>query len=758
MSNTVKYALLTGAFFLVLFTVSVGKPGLPVTLKADEPAYYLMALSLVEDQDLECKAEDYQRAFDGYPYLPTENLILMTDSQSDIIRFGKPYIYSLLAAPLAGLFGANGLVALNALLFCLMVAMGTQYLRQFNTDGQAALFSTAFFFLSPTFHYVFWLQPEILNMASAMGCLFFAFHTFSPPRSGGLLSSWRHHLFSDRSAPVWSAAILALGTYNKPILALIGLPVLFLFFRRQGRKAVLVWLVAAVLAMGAIAGGAVLLTGHPTPYLGVVRTGLKIEDPAAMESVVDQAFGLISARSTTANTWSWIFRVPTQEPREFLQNLGYFFWGRHTGLFLYFPFALACLGLFVRHQRRSLERWTVVAAIASVALFFLLFIPFNWHGGGGFIGNRYFIMAYPAFLFLVTSLKPLWVMPSSAALAGIFLGSILFTPFGAPVPQPTLQAHVRGGLFRLFPQELSLRLTVPGYNYMAQPKVMFIGRKDVFHTHRPEKRREWIDGATLQRTPLIGQLDSTTAWIYGATRTDVLVMTEHPIEGLLFEVATWVPDNDIRLEIGGDVNELVFEDAQTPEQRARIVELRPQEVAKYHFEQGKRFLVYKMQIEPRTGRRVVDRKDPTGIFYLGAQLRFLGRRDQLSQPEHYRVEWLSSAAPATVQSGAEFEIPVAVRNNGATPLDSSAALGVFLSYHWLDSRGQSVVFDGRRTPLGPTIEPDEEADVTMQIEAPDRPGHYLLVLDAVREHVAWFSQRGGETREIAIQVTPGASG
>ena len=54
MNRTVLSAFLTGGLFLFLLTLSIGKPGLPVTLKADEPAYFLMALSLVNDGDLEC--------------------------------------------------------------------------------------------------------------------------------------------------------------------------------------------------------------------------------------------------------------------------------------------------------------------------------------------------------------------------------------------------------------------------------------------------------------------------------------------------------------------------------------------------------------------------------------------------------------------------------------------------------------------------------------------------------------------------------
>ena len=48
MSRATHLAFLSMAVFLVLFTGTVGKPGLPPTLKADEPAYLLMAQSLAE--------------------------------------------------------------------------------------------------------------------------------------------------------------------------------------------------------------------------------------------------------------------------------------------------------------------------------------------------------------------------------------------------------------------------------------------------------------------------------------------------------------------------------------------------------------------------------------------------------------------------------------------------------------------------------------------------------------------------------------
>ena len=47
-------ALVCLTVLLVVFPLMAGKPGLPMTLKADEPAYYLMALSLARDRDLVC--------------------------------------------------------------------------------------------------------------------------------------------------------------------------------------------------------------------------------------------------------------------------------------------------------------------------------------------------------------------------------------------------------------------------------------------------------------------------------------------------------------------------------------------------------------------------------------------------------------------------------------------------------------------------------------------------------------------------------
>jgi hypothetical protein len=65
-----------------------------------------------------------------------------------------------------------------------------------------------------------------------------------------------------------------------------------------------------------------------------------------------------------------------------------------------------------------------------------------------------------------------------------------------------------------------------------------------------------------------------------------------------------------------------------------------------------------------------------------------------------------------------------------------------------------AVRDGRRADLPETVEPGATVRVTQQVEAPSEPGSYLLELDLVYEHVAWFAERnGGLTLRRPVEVT-----
>ena len=173
MSRTIHLALAAVTAFFLLFPLTLGKPGLPTHLKADEAAYYLAAQSLAYDRDLRVEPQDVDRAFQEFPFGPVNNMIVMSDDGWHTVYFAKPYIYSLAGAPFARLFGANGMLFFNMLMTMAMVWMGYLYLRRYNPPGLAALFSASFFLLSVGFSYVFWIQPEVFNMFSVAACLFF---------------------------------------------------------------------------------------------------------------------------------------------------------------------------------------------------------------------------------------------------------------------------------------------------------------------------------------------------------------------------------------------------------------------------------------------------------------------------------------------------------------------------------------------------------------------------------------------------------
>lgn len=729
MPRSARLTLLSLGLALIVFPLGIVRPGWPPTLKADEPAYYGMALSLAHDLDVRCDLEDVRRLTDSYPYLPIKNLILMSDDGWETAYYGKPYVFSLVAAPAVRLFGEHGMVAVNMALLVAMIWMGSVYLRRFNSWTVSFLFAAGFLVLSTAFAYVFWLQPEIFNMFSVFTCLFLAFHRPEPtPRSA---SPVRQLLWT-----IGSGAVLALAVYNKPAFAAMGLPALWVVYKRKGLKAAVAWVVAAALALGLLAGIGYGLSGHPSAYLGVARGGVHLDDPGSPDDYLASLRRFVKLRGDEqANAWTWIFRIPEIDPVEFRDNVSYFFWGRHTGMLFYMPFAALAFLLFLLQTPRSSARWILVGSAAIVALFFIIFIPFNWHGGGGFVGNRYFISVYPGLLFLATKIKPRAVIPVGYLAGALLIGPIVFTPFGAPVPNPTLQAHTRNFPFRALPLELSVKKNVPGYSGFNLGNVRLLARAD-----RVAVRKEKL-----------GQM-----WIQGAVETEVLLLSGDTLESVLFEVETLAQPNEVRLVLGDQEQVVSFGDSG---KHREVIELFPTGPDRRSSYRGSVVNVYRLRVLPSEGS-LARRPDGSILlprFYFGASLTYLGRREQLEEENHYRVTWRRVAADSQVAPGAVLHVLARLRNDGETPWSSTGPVGVNLAYHWLDADGNAVLFEGERTSFPDEIAPKETTEVMMSITAPPQPGRYTLQLDLVREKVAWFSRRGAATYSLEVDVDPAAT-
>lgn len=733
-SPTVRLALVSVSLFLLLFPLALGKPGLPTHLKADEAAYYLMALSVARDGDLRAEVRDIDRLFQEFPYQPVNNLILMTRDGWRTVFFGKPYLYSLLAAPFAGLFGADGLFFFNSLLMVAMIWMGTNYLTRFNPDGMAALYSCGFFLLSTGFSYLFWIQPEVFNMAAVAACLFFGLS-----RDEELNRTERRTL----AFAAISGAALAFAVYNKPMLAAVGIAPVWGYLRQRQWKTTGAWLAGAIACLAVVALISFSLTGTPTSYLGVQRGGFKVCEPGKMP--VQEEKGELNqpgaaravAESPTGNTMTWLFRVPDTSWSEFTDNVAYFLWGRHAGLIPYTPFALLSVLLFLFHGRQSGERWLLLGAAAAIALFFLLLIAWNWQGGGGFVGNRYFINVYPVFLFLVTRIRPRWIVATGYAISGLFLAPLLFTPFGAGGPEPTLQAHVRNVPFRWLPLELTLR-NIPGYHRVPLGDFRLVGRRD-------------------QVVPL-----GEPIWVRGADSVEIHLVAGKPLLKTVFQVRSPAPRNRVAIELGESSQTLATKAGETYR-----VELEPGDATRVWKQKTGMMYAYRMLVSPRTGRiRHWTRELPPETctyfaandtveesFFVGAELTYLGTGEALDA-NLYEVRWGNTIVPERVQAGEAFTVVTRLFNRSRFTWPAGGGARVRLAYHWRTPDGRPIVWEGERTELPRPVPPNGRVSVRQNVVAPDQPGRYVLELDPVFEHVGWFSQReGGATFQREIEVT-----
>lgn len=742
MSSSVRLTLVAVSLFLLVFPLALGKPGLPTHLKADEAAYYLMSLSLAHDGDLRLEVKDVDRLFQEFPYQPVNNLILMTRDGWHTVYYGKPYIYSLLAAPFAGLFGADGLLFFNMLLTVALIWMGAAYLARFNPDGLAALYSTGFVLLSAGFAYVFWIQPEVFNMAAVAACLYFGL----PREETAVPPSGRRGLLLALLAAA-SGAALFLAVYNKPMIAAVGIAPMWGYVRRKDWRTAGAWLAGAALCGVLVAGISLALTGTPTSYLGMQRGGFTACEPGKMpvepareEAASTERAGArgaaAAAASPTGNAMTWLFRMPDTRWSEFTDNVGYFLWGRHAGLILYLPFAALSVLLFLVHGRKSVERWLILAAVSAVALFFLLQIAWNWQGGGGFVGNRYFVNVYPAFLFLVTRIRPRWTVPAGYAWAGLFLAPLIFTPFGDVGPEPTLQAHVRNLPFRWFPLELTLK-NVPGYHRIPMGDFRMVGRKDQF-------------------LPL-----GESLWVRGADTVELYLLSGAPLGKVVFLVSSPAPRNRMEVRLG-DTEETL--DLKAGE--ARRVELHAGDPTRVWTTTTGTNYAYRMVIRPETGRiRHWTRELPPEScsyfaandkveesFFAGAELTYLGTGEALDA-DLYGIRWGETIVPEEVKAGETFTVLTRLFNRSRVTWPVTSGARVSLSYHWRTPDGREVVREGQRTDLAEPVRPGGRISVRQQVIAPAEPGTYVLELDPVFETVSWFSEKnGGNTfrREVRI--------
>jgi hypothetical protein len=99
-----------------------------------------------------------------------------------------------------------------------------------------------------------------------------------------------------------------------------------------------------------------------------------------------------------------------------------------------------------------------------------------------------------------------------------------------------------------------------------------------------------------------------------------------------------------------------------------------------------------------------------------------------------------------------------VKNRGLQPWDAhgedhSGRGAVQLGAHLLRSDEEELSWDYGRADLPRNLEPGAEASLCIGLQAPARPGSYIVEFDMVAEHIAWFEDFGSGTLRHELVVS-----
>lgn len=691
-------------------------------LGGDEPTYLAMAASLAAEGDLTFGTPDLARLEES----EVEGAgTLILQRAGDRVAYSKPALYPLLAAPLYLLLGAAALPVTNALLLAAALFLGWAWVRRSNGAEAAAWATVTFAGSGVLLCYVGWLMGDALQAALALAGLALSLGAERPLQGAGAAATparW----FDHPAAPVLGGLALGLLVslrYPNALLALA--PPLVLVLRGRWGKAARV--AAATLVALALALAANLaLTGAATPYRAERATfdaasGYPV---AGAEEVLEQ---FETRRATHSLALSQRF-----SPAASAYSALYFVVGRHTGLLAYLPAALIFGWAALR--RRDLVSWTLVAAASGLALFYLAWLPYNYFGGAAFLGNRYFLAAYPALL--LAPLRPpgaklqaaVWgIALVSFASAWLSISDARFAlAESGEAGVPDSQSHATSGLFRMLPFESTASsLDGPSDRFWSSEFLRFADRRSKVREHGFE-----LDS---RRGP--AELMVATPRQHGVLR--FVAQANVPLAELVID--DWRRRHVVELPTGHDgAARALVELEVTPAWRRHPFKWQPGESWRAHV--------------LRFGLRT-----PDGLP-ARAEVRYLG--PYRVAPRFFSSETLELDLPATAPAGERSYHRVKLRNAGRRAWASRDDVPVHLTYRL------TPLPEGPREPIvGPMtrfVEPLPHAwerDMALEVVWPRRPGRYRMVVDLLLGGTVWFETITGKpvaVREIVVEPPAGA--
>ena len=530
---------------------------------SDEATYYLMGHSLAQDFDLEYRREDLERGWREFPSGPAGVFLKrgtdvtglsltpgppflqvqgVPDPDRTRLYYGKSFIYPLAAAPFVYAFGTNGFLFLNALLLtgAFLIAFAVSSRLSGTTIG--LLVASAFVFATVVPVYAVWMTPELFNFFLGLWAYFLWLYKYLPAESAGAepapAAIGRGWLFGAGSE-VAAAAIIGIATFSKVTNVLLVVPlVAWQVYRRQWGRAVVSALACGVVAAALF--GLNVATSGEWNYQGSARPFERVTCYGRFP-FQDAASGLdvCAERGRSEALGNVIF-----DPEVFWTNLAanvrYFVVGRNSGLAVYFfPAVFGLVAMFGRGARREPWRWFVLGGLVIQAALFIVSLPNTYFGGGGSVGNRYFMGVYGICLFLIPPVRSTIVAVVPWIAGGAFMAGLVLSPFRTSL-RPF--EHQKAGLFRLLPVELTNLNDLPLMNQRE---------RNFWWGDNPELGFPGFQIFFLDDNSYLQEADRRSLWIRGESRADWLVRTVNPVRRLRLDVRAGPMPTTVTVRVGG---------------------------------------------------------------------------------------------------------------------------------------------------------------------------------------------------------------
>jgi hypothetical protein len=509
-------------------------------LYADEAIYYSMTQSLAHDFDLEYTKKDlirYYQAFDSGPLG-----IFLKKGKDNRLFFAKSYIYPLFASPFVKIFGSNGFLVFHSILLFFILIMGYAYFSLSNTTPLSFASIITFLFASVAFVYFFWLHPDFFNLFLVFCVLFLWLYKHKKgeiPQNEEKKSNLNVFLQSDGSDYL-AAFFVGLAVFSKPPhIILLGPIVLYTLFRKKFVTALIIVMIF-VLTVGLFFGINYLATGDWN-YQGGERKTFYGEGGYPLEKDTI-TFDTAKGGAMTSEGYMERHLLPL---KFIIHNVFYYFFGRFTGITWYFFPAILALILFFMGPKR-IYQWLLLFTILGGILSYIVMMPDNYAGGGGALGNRYFVSIYPLFLFLPAlkrkskEILVCWIM------AALFIAPILTNPI---LHSHYPSTHAKKVPFKWLPVEMTL---VNNFPTNTNPSA----RRQPIGT-----RYSWIhflDDNFIPRQKE-SELEKFGFWTRGPYTAEMILKTYYPIKTLTVKLLNNPRmRNDITVKVGGDKKKITL--------------------------------------------------------------------------------------------------------------------------------------------------------------------------------------------------------